>query len=99
MKSKRAYSHLPTIGRLPLLPPQQGQVQGAPESERSSAVVELVGLAYLPLDRLVWRVAFVPPVVVAADELVAEHFAGHFGVAAAAVELLDARISTLSTQN
>ena len=46
----------------------------------------------MPLECLVvWRLAFVPPVVVvAADELVAEHFAGHFGVAAAELLLVAA---------
>ena len=50
----------------------------------------------MPLDWLVVRrVAFVPPVVVAADELVAEHFAGHFGVAAAEPLLVAAHASEL----
>ena len=51
---------------------------------RSFVIVELVDLANLPLDWLVARrAAFGPPVVVvAADELVAEHIAEHFGAAA-----------------
>ena len=43
---------------------------------------------------VVRRVAFVPRVVVAAAELVAGHFAGHFGVAAAELLLVVAAHAT-----
>ena len=44
---------------------------------------------------VVWQVAVVPPVVVAVDELVAEHFAGRFGVAAAELLLVAAHATVL----